>query len=159
MQETLRDAGSIPGSRRYPGEENGNPLQVVTWRIPWTEESGKLQSMGLKRAGHDGVTTFTLWAACLFRGPETSWLGLLLVNLFLKPEGSGCVLTLISPGKPSMGSERKSIFYSHKSRERQRGGVKSRLHLGCPSGGFSHFKMRTSECSHPELLGRWNSLT
>ena len=53
MQETLRDAGSIPGSRRYPGEENGNPLQVVTWRIPWTEESGWLQSIEARRVGHD----------------------------------------------------------------------------------------------------------
>ena len=76
------------------------------------------------------------------------------MNLFLKPEGSGCVLTLISPGKPSMGSERKSIFYSHKSRERQQGGVKSRLHLGCPSGGFSHSKMRTSECSASRTAGK-----
>ena len=29
-------------------------------RIPWTEELGRLQSMGLKRVGHDCVTnTFT----------------------------------------------------------------------------------------------------
>ena len=27
MQETLRDAGSIPGSGRSPGEGNGNPIQ------------------------------------------------------------------------------------------------------------------------------------
>ena len=27
MQETQRHAGSIPGSGRYPGEGNGNPLQ------------------------------------------------------------------------------------------------------------------------------------
>ena len=26
---------------------------IVTWRIPWTEEPGWLQSMGLKRVGHD----------------------------------------------------------------------------------------------------------
>ena len=26
---------------------------VLTWRIPWTEESGGLQSMGLQRVGHD----------------------------------------------------------------------------------------------------------
>ena len=33
---------------------------ILAWEIPWTEEPGKLQAMGLKRAGHDGVTTFTL---------------------------------------------------------------------------------------------------
>ena len=27
------------------GEGNGNPLQY-TWKIPWTEEPGRLQSMG-----------------------------------------------------------------------------------------------------------------
>ena len=32
-----RDLGSIPGSGRFPGEGNGNPLQY-SWRIPWTEE-------------------------------------------------------------------------------------------------------------------------
>ena len=26
---------------------------ILAWRIPWTEESGGLQSMGLKRVGHD----------------------------------------------------------------------------------------------------------
>ena len=25
----------------------------IAWRIPWTEESGGLQSMGLQRGGHD----------------------------------------------------------------------------------------------------------
>jgi len=40
------DPGLIPGSGRSPGERNGNPLQYFAWRIPWTEESGRLQSMG-----------------------------------------------------------------------------------------------------------------
>ena len=26
---------------------------ILTWRIPWTEEPGWLQSMGLQRVGHD----------------------------------------------------------------------------------------------------------
>ena len=33
---------------------------ILDWRIPWTEELGGLQSMGLQRVGHDGETnTFT----------------------------------------------------------------------------------------------------
>ena len=33
----------------------------LAWRIPWTEEPGRLQSMGLQRVGHNWVTnTFTL---------------------------------------------------------------------------------------------------
>ena len=26
---------------------------ILAWRIPWTEEPGRLQSMGLQRGGHD----------------------------------------------------------------------------------------------------------
>ena len=26
---------------------------IFTWRIPWTEKSGRLQSMGSQRVGHD----------------------------------------------------------------------------------------------------------
>ena len=26
---------------------------ILAWRIPWTEKSGGLQSMGLQRVGHD----------------------------------------------------------------------------------------------------------
>ena len=43
------DSGSIPGWGRSSGEGNGNPLQYSAWRIPWTEETGMLQSMELIR--------------------------------------------------------------------------------------------------------------
>ena len=26
---------------------------TIDWKIPWTEEPGRLQSMGLQRVGHD----------------------------------------------------------------------------------------------------------
>ena len=32
---------------------------ILTWRIPWTEEPGRPQSMGLQRVGHDLVTNNT----------------------------------------------------------------------------------------------------
>ena len=44
------DPGSIPGSGRFSGERNGSSLSILAWRIPWTEESGKLQSMGHKES-------------------------------------------------------------------------------------------------------------
>ena len=47
------DRGSIPGSGRSPGKGNGNPLQYFTGKIPWTEEPGGLQSMGLQRVRYD----------------------------------------------------------------------------------------------------------
>ena len=54
------DTGLIPGS--------GSPLEkglathssILAWRIPWTEGSGGLQSVGLQRVRHDRATyTFT----------------------------------------------------------------------------------------------------
>jgi len=27
--------------------------RILAWKIPWTEEPGRLQSMGSQRAGHD----------------------------------------------------------------------------------------------------------
>ena len=49
----IRDEGSIPGSGRSPGGGRGNPLSILAWRIPWTEEPGGLQSMGLQRVGRN----------------------------------------------------------------------------------------------------------
>ena len=35
---------------------------TLAWKIPWTEESGGLQSMGLLRVGHDRVNSLSLFA-------------------------------------------------------------------------------------------------
>ena len=51
--EDVRDFSSIPGWGKSPGEGNGNPFQYSCWKIPWTEEAGRLQSMGLQRVRHD----------------------------------------------------------------------------------------------------------
>ena len=40
-------------------EGNGTPLQY--WKIPWTEEPGRLQSTGSQRVGHDWVTSLSLF--------------------------------------------------------------------------------------------------
>ena len=47
------DEGLIPGWGRSPGEGNGTHSSILAWEIPWTEEPGRLQSMGSERAGHD----------------------------------------------------------------------------------------------------------
>ena len=47
------DPGSIPGLGRSPGEGNGNHSSTLAWKIPWTEEPDRLQSMGSQRVGHD----------------------------------------------------------------------------------------------------------
>ena len=33
---------------------------TLAWKIPWTEEHGRVQSMGLQRVGHDWVTSLSI---------------------------------------------------------------------------------------------------
>ena len=47
------DVGSIPGLGRFPGEENGNPLQYSGLCNLWPEEPGGLPSMGSQRVRHN----------------------------------------------------------------------------------------------------------
>ena len=35
------------------GKGMATPSSILAWRIPWTEQSGGLQSMGLQGVGHD----------------------------------------------------------------------------------------------------------
>ena len=48
-----RDKGLVPGSIRFLGVGNDNPLQCSSWRIPGMAEPGGLPSMGSHRVGHD----------------------------------------------------------------------------------------------------------
>ena len=40
----LRDLGLVPGLERSPGGGHGNHSSIHAWRIPWTEEPGRLGS-------------------------------------------------------------------------------------------------------------------
>ena len=44
---------SIPGLGRSPEEGMAIHSSILAWRISWTEVSGRLQSMGLQRVGHN----------------------------------------------------------------------------------------------------------
>ena len=57
------DAGLILGSGRCPGGGYGNP-SIVAWRMPWTEEPGGLQSIGLQSKEMDS-TEATIMRACM----------------------------------------------------------------------------------------------
>ena len=43
------DTGSIPGSGRFPGQKMATHSSILSWRILWTEEPGRLQFMGFRR--------------------------------------------------------------------------------------------------------------
>ena len=44
------DAGSIPGSGRSLEEGMATHSSILAWRVPWTEKSGRLQSIGLQES-------------------------------------------------------------------------------------------------------------
>ena len=48
-----KDVGLIPASERALGVVNSNPLQILPWKIPGTEEPKGLQFIGSQRVGHD----------------------------------------------------------------------------------------------------------
>ena len=50
------DTSFIFGSGRSSEVGNGNPLHYSCLEIPWTEEPGGLQSMGLQRVGVAALT-------------------------------------------------------------------------------------------------------
>ena len=63
---------------------------ILAWRIPWTEEPGGLQSMGLQRVRHDWV----MWLTLKIKGLLCSeiWLPFLLPHSSSRrhyPEGPG----------------------------------------------------------------------
>ena len=41
---------------------------TLAWRIPWTEEPGRLQSMDSLRVGHDWVTSLSPFTSCIGEG-------------------------------------------------------------------------------------------
>ena len=48
-----KDVGLIPGSGRSLEKGMAIDSSILAWRIPWTEEPGRLQSIGSQRFGHD----------------------------------------------------------------------------------------------------------
>ena len=45
-------------------KEMATHSSTLAWKIPWTEEPGRLQSMGLQRVGHDWATSLSLY--CMY---------------------------------------------------------------------------------------------
>ena len=42
-------------------KEMATHSSTLAWKIPWTEEPGRLQSMGSQRVGHDGATSLSFF--------------------------------------------------------------------------------------------------
>ena len=50
-------------------KEMANNSSILVWKIPWMEESGGLQSMGLQRVRHDWVTNTFTFHTCKWASP------------------------------------------------------------------------------------------
>ena len=53
MQETLEMQIQILGGEDPLEEGMATHSSILAWRIQWTEEPGRLQSIELQRVGHD----------------------------------------------------------------------------------------------------------
>ena len=60
MAQTVKSLPAMQETRIHslgwedpPEEGMVTHFSILAWRIPWTEEPGGLQSMGLERVGHD----------------------------------------------------------------------------------------------------------
>ena len=65
MQETMQEMRVLYLGQEDPLEEGmATHSSILAWRIPWTEEPGRLQSMGSQRVRHDwsdSAHTHTIW--------------------------------------------------------------------------------------------------
>ena len=67
---TMRETRVQPlGQEDLLEKEMATHSSILAWKIPWMEESGRLQSMGSQTVGHNRVTSLSL--------------ALLGINLFL----------------------------------------------------------------------------
>ena len=49
----IRDVGSILGWEDPLEQGMATHFSILAWRVPWTEEAGRLQSVVSQRVGHD----------------------------------------------------------------------------------------------------------
>ena len=88
---------------------------TFAWRIPWTEEPGRLQSMGSLRVGHDWATSLSLF---IFMHWRRKWQPTPSSVLAWRIPGTGKPGGLLSMGLHSVGHDWSDLaavanVYSH----------------------------------------------
>ena len=78
----IRDVGSIPGQEDPLEEGMATHSSILAWRIPWTEEPGRLQSMRSQELDMTEATVHTHCKQYWFSMPIGSPLLLLLLSRF-----------------------------------------------------------------------------
>ena len=83
VQETqVRSLG-----REDPLEEMATHSNILAWKIPWTEDPGRLQSMGSQRVGHDWVTSLHFKENHYLQRFQPIFISILSSSTFHKPSG------------------------------------------------------------------------
>ena len=83
---TMRDTWVRSLGREDPLEEEmATHSSTLAWRVPWTEEPGRLQSMGSQRVTHDCATNFQLSFSTAGL-PGNSYSPFKLLQVFLRRE-------------------------------------------------------------------------
>ena len=72
----------------FPEKAMAPHSSTLAWKIPWTEDPGRLKSMGSLRVGHDWATSFSLFTFMHWR---RKWQPA-LVFLPGESQGRGCLV-------------------------------------------------------------------
>ena len=74
---TMRETRVRSLGREDPLEkEMAIHFSTIAWKIPWTEELGKLQCMGSQRVGHDWATSLSTITCAITPSKSSSFVGL-----------------------------------------------------------------------------------
>ena len=68
-------------------EEMATPSSILSWRIPWTEEPGRLQSMGSQRVGHNLATKQQQTTYVIYKFPHQINVVGLKLSFIIWPQG------------------------------------------------------------------------
>ena len=91
------DPGSIPGWGRSLEKEMTTHSSTIAWKIPWMEEPGRLQSMGITKS-RTRLSDFTFTFTIYMRWPQT------LKDIILE---SQCFLPEANVTAPGLAASRK----------------------------------------------------
>ena len=66
MQETQETRVWSLGREDSLEQEIAAHFSIFAWKIPWTEEPGRLQFMGLQRVGQDRANAHVCMYVCIY---------------------------------------------------------------------------------------------
>ena len=79
---------------------------ILTWEIPWTEEPGRLQSMGSHKVGHDLMTKHIHYFICGNKSPTKGEQQNLIIRACYSNKVSHCHLCFSAESKVGRGEEK-----------------------------------------------------